>query len=187
MEQTLEKNDNDCCEGIVKVKVKDDKGNIIKNASVRLWKGKNKLKELKTNSDGYVEFKELCEGNDYSLSISAEGFEGYEFEFDLGCNKVLNYDKSLKSKDDCCEAILKFIVKDNESKKAIEGAKVTLKLNGKVVLEKKTTDNEGELLAKELCKGKYTVIIEKDGYKTIEITWNIEKCDDFQETFWMKK
>lgn len=179
--------ENDCCDGFVRVKIKDDKGNILKNASVRLWKGSIKLKEFKTDANGYVEFEELCEGNDYSLSISAEGFEGMEFSFDLGCNKEINYEKSLKAKTDCCDAILKFIVKDNENKTAIEGAKITLKLNGKVVYEKKATDKEGEFLAKELCKGKYTVIIEKDGYNTIETTWNVEKCDDFQETFWMKK
>lgn len=187
LSETLEKTNTDCCEGVVKVKIKNGKGEILKNASVRLWKGSTKLKELKTNADGIVEFNELCEGNDYSLSISAEGYEGIEFSFDLGCNKELNYEKTLESEDDCCDAILKFIVKDNESKSAIEGAKVTLKLNGKVIYENKATDKEGQYLAKELCKGKYTVIIEKDGYNTIETTWNVEKCDTFQEHFWMKK
>ncbi len=181
------KTTNDCCDGIVKVKIKDDKGNILKDANVRLWKGNTKLKELKTDANGYVEFKELCEGNDYSLSLSAEGFEGMEFAFDLGCNKEISYEKTLKAKTDCCDAILKFIVKDNETKSVMEGAKITLKLIGKVIYEKKATDKEGEYLAKELCKGKYTVIIEKDGYNTIETTWNVEKCDTFQETFWMKK
>jgi len=187
LSETLEKTNTDCCEGVVKVKIKNGKGEILKNASVRLWKGSTKLNELKTNADGIVEFNELCEGNDYSLSISAEGYEGIEFSFDLGCNKELNYEKTLESEDDCCDAILKFIVKDNESKSAIEGAKVTLKLNGKVIYENKATDKEGQYLAKELCKGKYTVIIEKDGYNTIETTWNVEKCDTFQEHFWMKK
>jgi protocatechuate 3,4-dioxygenase beta subunit len=187
LEQVLEKSSTDCCEGIVRVKIRDSKGNIIQNASVRLWKGSTKLKELKTNTDGLVEFKELCESNDYSLSISAEGYEGMEFAFDLDCNKEISFEKALSSITDCCEAILKFIVKDNETKSAIEGAKITLKLNGKVIYEKKATNKEGGYLAKELCKGKYTVIIEKDGYNTIETTWNVEKCDTFQEHFWMKK
>ncbi len=186
LEHTLENKNLDCCEGKVKLTVKDKDGNVLKNAAVRLWKGSTKLTELKTDANGYVEFKELCESNEYSISIFADGFEEYEFDFDVDCNKELTFEKSLNAKEECCDAILKFIVKDNSSKSAIEGAKITLKLNGKVIYEKKATDNEGEYLAKELCKGKYTVIIEKEGYKTIETVWNVEKCDTFQEQFWME-
>ena len=187
LDHSLEKKNDDCCEGVIKLKVKDENGNILKNASVRLWKGSTKLKELKTNADGIVEFKELCEGNDYSLSISAENYEGIEFEFDLDCNKELNFEKTLNSKSDCCEAILKFIVKDNNTKEVVKDAKVTLKLNGKIIFEKRETNDDGYVIEDGLCKGNYTVIIEKDGYNIIETTWNVEKCDDFQEHFWLKK
>lgn len=187
LEHTLAENDDDCCDGIVKVKVKDNDGNVLKNASVRLWKGSTKLKELKTNADGYVEFKELCEGNDYSLSISAEGFEGYEFGFDLGCNKELNFEKNLKSTKECCNAVLKFFVKDKITKELVKDAKVTLKLNGKIIFEKRETNGDGYVIEDGLCKGNYSVIIEKDGYSTIETTWNIEKCENFQEHFWLQK
>ena len=185
LEHTLEKK-SDCCDGKVKIIVKDDKGNVLKNAAVRLWKGKNKLTELKTDANGYIEFKELCESNEYSISIFADGFEEFEFGFDLACNKELSFEKKLTTKEDCCDAILKFIVKDNKTKSSLEDAKITLKLNGKVILEKKLTDSEGEFLAKELCIGNYTVIIEKDGYKRIETSWKIENCDTFQETFSME-
>lgn len=185
LEHTLEKK-NDCCEGIIKVRIKDDKGNVLKNASVTLWKGSKKLTELKTDANGYLEFKELCESNEYSLSISADGYEGLEFKIELGCNKELSYEKSLKAKADCCDAVLKFLVKDEKTKAALKDAKVTLKLNGKVIFENRATNADGLVTEDGLCKGKYTVIIERDGYERIETTWNIEKCDTFQESFWLK-
>lgn len=187
IEHTLEVNEEDCCLGFVRVKVKDENGNYLTNTTVRLWKGSNKLNEAKTDANGFVEFEKLCEGNDYSISIISAEHENLEFEFDLDCNKELTFEKNLKTTNDCCDATLKFIVKDNNTKEVIKDAKITLKLDGKVIFEKKVTDNEGEYLAKELCKGKYTVIIEKDGFNRIETSWNVEKCDDFQEHFWLNK
>lgn len=185
LEHTLEKK-NDCCEGIIKVRLKDDKGNVFKDATVTLWKGSKKLTELKTDANGYLEFKELCESNEYSISISAEGYEGLEFKIEMGCNKELSFEKALKAKTDCCDAVLKFLVKDVKTKAALKDAKVTLKLNGKVIFEKRATNADGLVTEDGLCKGKYTVIIEREGYERIETTWNIEKCDTFQETFSME-
>ena len=178
---------NNCCGGFVRIKVTDEKGNLLRNKTVRLKKGTTLISEVKTNDNGIAEFKDLCEGNDYNMAVLSEEHQSIEFTFEMGCNKELNFEKALKTKTDCCDAILKFIVMDNDTKTALQGAKITLKLNGKVIFEKKETDNEGEYLAKELCKGKYTVIIEKDGYTRIETSWNVENCTTFQEHFWMKK
>jgi hypothetical protein len=185
IEAILEKTDTDCCKGAVIITVKDKGGNLLNNITVRIWKGSEKLEEQKTK-DGKAIFGGLCEGDDYSISIFSEDYQGMEFEFDLGCNEELSYEKTLATKDNCCDAILKFIVMDKEGKTAIEGAKITLKLDGKVIVEKQLTNGDGYFIAKELCKGKYLVIIEKDGYKTIEAYWKIEKCDDYQEHFWME-
>lgn len=187
LDTVLEKEETDCCKGLVKVIVKDDNGNLVKNATVRIWKGTDKLEELKTNDKGQVIFDGLCEGGNYSISIITEDYEGFEFEFDLACKEELSFEKTLTLKDECCDAILKFIVMDKANKTALKDAEITLKLNGKVVYEGKLTDQDGIYIAKELCKGKYTVIIKKDGYKTIETHWKVEKCDDFQEHFWMEK
>ena len=174
--------DDDCCEGSLWLQTKDKDGNKVKSTIVLRRDGKEV--KTKTSDNGYFVIGELCKGK-YSVLIEAEGFEKMEFTYEQGCNDTVEVGKILTKKEDCCEAIIKSIVKDNDNK-AVEGATVEYWLDGKIVKEGKT-NADGVFIGKDLCLGEYTIVIKKDGYNTIEENWNIEKCDDFQETFKLKK
>ncbi len=158
-----------CCEGKVYVAVKDEhSGERIPNATVRLWKGNDKIAEVKTNSDGIAVFEGLCEGK-YQISILREHYKGMEFDFELGCNKTLEFHKSIVplDKDTCCNGKIYIAVEDKNSGERIKNAKVRLWLNGNKVAEK-LTNADGIAVFEELCEGKYGVDILNEHYKAIE-------------------
>ncbi len=184
---TLELKDDCCISTNTTIKNKD--GEPLKGVKVQLRKDMKTLKKGISDENGVVEFSGICE-NEYEFRIVADGYEVLEEIENLeSCDETYEFSYTLNSKNDeeCCDAILKFLIKDNKSKEYLKGASVALKLDGKTIFEDRKTNADGYVIEDNLCKGKYTVIIEMDGYKTIETTWNLEKCDDFQEHFWLEK
>jgi len=87
--------DPDCCNGLVKVFVKDSETeeNLI-GASVSLRQNGDTIETL-TVQEGRVIFDGVCEG-DYEIAITKEGYAGQEFDFEIGCNKVKEFVKLLE-------------------------------------------------------------------------------------------
>ncbi|MFN3194776.1 MAG: hypothetical protein ACE364_02375 [Chlorobiota bacterium] len=180
------KEEEDCCESALIFKPKNEDGEVLNGTKVYIYEN-DKIIEDPVVKDGKAVVDGLCEG-EYVIVYKNEKYETKEVVVELGCDEEKTVEHTLtKNDDDCCEAILKFLVKDTKSKYYLSGASVTLKLGNDVIFENRKTNNDGYVIEDGLCKGEYTVIIEMDGYKTIETTWNVEKCDDFQEHFWLEK
>ncbi len=158
---------NECCFGVVNLSVLDEKLQGLKEVKVKLWKGGTLLRTVYTDADGFVSLRELCNGA-YQISLTKDGYTGQEFNFELGCNDTVNYQKFLvkPEADTCCKGVIKVYPKDSESGEALNGAEVTLWKDGKV--QKSKLSENGFAMFSELCTGNYVVSIGKTGYNSIE-------------------
>ncbi len=176
----LENDDDTCCNGIIYFTVKDSMTKEpVSNVIVKLWKGKDKIKEEKTNDDGEIIFDGICKGN-YQISFFKEGYIGQEFNFEMACNDTVEFNKYIIQKDDsCCNGVIYLIIKDSTTNQAIEYSKVNLWKDGKLFKDGKT-NSEGLVKFTELCEGKYGFSIQKEGYQSFEFDIEL-KCDDTLE------
>lgn len=165
-----------CCNGVVKIFVKNSGGERLANALVKLWKGGKLLTEYKTNDDGYVLFTRLCWGS-YGVSMGKDGYKGQEFNFTLDCNDTVTFEKNLiaDDRDSCCNGVVKVIVKNGEGNR-LTPATVRLWKNG-TKLSQYTTNNDGVVLFTGLCPGEYAIDVTKDNYKGVEFSFVMD-CDD---------
>jgi protocatechuate 3,4-dioxygenase beta subunit len=179
----LELKEEECCDNALTLYISDSKDSSnIENFTVKFWKDGKLVKEVKKSSGDKIE--EICKGS-YGISITKDGYEGVEFEMEFDCTQSKSIEKVLKKKTDCCDAVIKTLVKD-ENNRAIEGAEVEYWLDGKVVAQGKT-NADGGFAEDGLCLGEYTIVIKKDGYQTIETTMKVTECKTLQETFKLKK
>lgn len=166
--KTEEDERKECCHGIINFKVNDKVNRGIPGVTVRLWMGSVKIDELETNEEGFVNFKEICEGN-YQISFFKDGMQGQEFTFEMGCNDTLNQHKTMLSNDDkeCCNGVLQIHLMDEDSREPISGAVVKLFKEGRIVETLET--QQGIVVFDHLCEGAYGVLIQKDGYDGAEL------------------
>lgn len=156
---------DECCKGVIKVIVRDDKtGELMKYGVVKLWQGGKVIKEVKI-SEGLAIFENLCEGK-YGINISAEGYKGAEASVELGCNATKEIEKRLILSDDCCKGVIKVFPKDEQSGESLNGASVKLYKDGKLLETAKVVN--GVAAFDGLCEGKYLVVVTAEGYKSIE-------------------
>jgi hypothetical protein len=168
----------DCCNSTLRFVVKDADSNAVKDAEVRIWKGNEKVHIGKTNSDGVVEFDGVCQGDDYSYSVSKDGHKGAEREMeDIECKDSQSYHVILEKDSKCCNASLKFIVKDDNGD-ALEGAEIRIYIgDDKVHIGK--TNSDGVVKFDEVCEGtRYSYSVEKDGFKEKEGALDDIDCKD---------
>ncbi|MCO5251209.1 MAG: hypothetical protein M9949_07280 [Candidatus Kapabacteria bacterium] len=86
-----------CCDAQIKIAVKDaDSEESLNGAKVRLWKD-GKVEREGTVENGYVWFKELCEGK-YGVDIMYEGYNGMEFQYEISCKNDNYLVKKLSKK-----------------------------------------------------------------------------------------
>lgn len=162
-----------CCDGKIKVIVRDENGNALQYSIVRLWQGGAKKAEAKTNADGYAIFEQICKG-DYQISILREGYKSIEFQVGIGCDETLTIEKNLVkdgSKDSCCDGKIKVIVRD-ENGNPLQYSFVRLWQNGTKKAEIKT-DANGYAIFEKLCEGSYGIDIQREGYKGVEFTYTL--------------
>ncbi len=180
IEKKLTKSDEDCCDGIVFVVVKDSETEErLGGVKVRLWKGSEKIAEVKTNENGVAKFEDVCKGG-YQISILAEGYEGYEFNFEIGCDEEKEFHKTITKKEDsCCDGILKIYPKDSESGEKITNAYIKLWQDGKLI-EKAQVNESGVAIIDNICEGKYGVDLIAEGYENIEFEVEFD-CDEVKE------
>jgi len=171
-----------CCDGVFKLFIKDStSNNAIPNAAVKLWAGGKIIADGKTNSDGYILFKDLCEGS-YGVSYFV-GNKSYEFTFNITCNDTLIYTKYVATQTPCCDSKFILYLKDKETQNAISGAKVKLFLVRDMISEQYSSAN-GYVGFGNLCEGKYEVLVYKDGYKDFSFFFHVS-CSDTLE--WIKQ
>lgn len=165
-----------CCNGVIKIFVKNSEEQPIAQAIVSIWKDGKKLAYYSTNNDGYVVFRQLCPGK-YSFDIKREGYKPIEFSIEIGCNEEKVITKILQKveTDSCCNGVAIIRVKDKSSESNINGAVVKLWKNGQIV--NKGTTSEGLVVFKNICPGEYGISIQKDSYKVLEFALKFE-CND---------
>jgi 5-hydroxyisourate hydrolase-like protein (transthyretin family) len=86
-----------CCDAQIKISVQDaENEEVLNGAKVKLWKD-GKIEREGTVENGYVWFKELCEGK-YGISIMHEGYNGMEFQYEISCKNDNYLVKKLSKK-----------------------------------------------------------------------------------------
>ncbi len=175
--KTLEAIQSDsCCNGAIKVVVKNSEGHPIPQAEVNIWKGGTKLQSSTTNEDGYVVFSHLCQGK-YAIDVKKEGYKGVEFLVELGCNEEKVETKVLErtQTDSCCNGMLFLKIKDKRTNEFISGGVVKMWKNGSVI--RSETNSQGTVVFRNICPGEYGFSIHKDGYKVLTFSLSFE-CND---------
>ncbi len=169
----------ECCNGIIKLKVQDSTGAGIPEATVNMFKGNTKIGTVYTNAEGRVIMTGICQG-DYSFSIIRKNYKSIEFSQAMGCDDTVSLEKTLyyDGADTCCKGIIKVYPKDASTKVALNGATVKMFIGDKLV--KTETVVEGVATFKELCTGKYSFLIVKDGYKSIDFVVELP-CNQTKE------
>ncbi|TAL70430.1 MAG: hypothetical protein EPN82_02125 [Bacteroidetes bacterium] len=156
-----------CCKGVIEVTVLDSAFNTpLPNVLVRLWKGGQKISEYKTNEQGLVVFREICEG-EYGVSLHKEGWLTPEFSFKMNCNDTMRFERKMVPHSEPCQSQIKIWVKDKKNEQFLNGATVKM-WKGDEYKGQKTVEN-GFVLFGELCAGKYSFDILMDGYKHQEL------------------
>ena len=163
--QKLEQNGDTCCDNKASITIKNEDGELINGAKVKLWRGDH-LINTKASENGVVLFNELCSGK-YGVSIIKEGYKPIEWNFTVTCKETLEFTKTLTKvpSDTCCHNKALITLK-NENGELLNGATVKL-LSGNNNVITKTTEN-GSVLFTELCSGRYSASASKDGYRPIE-------------------
>lgn len=166
-----------CCNGVLKVEVKNkSNGETLNGALVKLRKNGTLLTTLTVKESQPVYFRGLCPGT-YSLLIMREGFKAIERDVTLECNDTVSITEELEQ-DTCCNSVVQINVKNSENQ-PITQAKVTIWKNGNK-LGYYYTNNDGYVIFRELCKGTYAFDIQREEYKPIEFSVEVD-CNEEKE------
>ncbi len=173
-----------CCNGILKVEVKNkSNGEVLNGALVKLRKNGTLLTTLTVKENQPVYFRELCPGT-YSLLIMKEGFKAIERDVSLECNDTVSITEELEQ-DTCCNSVVIVHVKDKSNNENLNGAKVKIWRDGAVY--KMETVAESVVIFRNICQGKYGFSVFKDNYKTIEFTLEIGCNDSVEVTKYLER
>jgi protocatechuate 3,4-dioxygenase beta subunit len=177
-EITIELQKNDCCEGVLNVKVIDEKSNPIEKSEVTLWQNGQKVESQYTDKDGKVRFDGICEGK-YIVEIIKVGYKGIEFAQYIQCNANIDVVKVLyEEQTDSCNGKFYMNIID-EKGNPVKSAMAYLEHNNQKIGMKKSNEN-GAVSFTALDEGKYHVTITKRGYEEIEFDFYL-KCDEVKE------
>ncbi len=176
VERAMESAEEECCDGILRLTVTDkETGEPVNNARVGLWRDGKLIEDPRTNAEGKVVIDGLCKGN-YGVGLTAEGYDGIEFEFEIGCDEDKSLEKTLTPKgDECCDATLRVKVRNDDDESALQNATVKVRQEGKVIAEGKT-NADGVVEFDGLCEGTYSLLFQRDGFKSAEANVEVE-CD----------
>lgn len=175
-------NEDSCCDARLKIYVKKaNTSDLLIGATLNLWKGSTKIRSVTMPQSGAV-FEELCEGDDYSVSIQKDGYASIEYEFDIACDANLEQIKYLtqnqNSSDSCCNGNAYFVIKKDGTDQKLSGVQIKLMKGG--VATQETTNDNGVAHFTDLCAGSYSVRIAKEGFGVKEYEFNLE-CNDTVE------
>ena len=171
------------CETNVLFTVYDVNNNAIEGASVLLRESGADIADETTDLAGEILIENLCDGL-YTYKISKEGFKSKLSELNINDSNaseisrdiILEFDEG-DNDTTCCDGKILINITDNDGN-ILDGADVILiDEEGNKVNAKKSLD--GRVLFEELCKGLYTVVIEREGFETLEFQVPSD-CDDFE-------
>ena len=140
-----------------------------------------------TNASGQAAFDGLCPGT-YGVSINREGYNGREFEVNLGCNE--HYERTIgllvkPGPDTCYTAKLVVRTKDSTTGTWLNGVTVTIMRNG-IQIAQGTTGPEGTYVKEGLmAPATYSVTFSMTGYQTKTYDFHFSSCTTITETIWM--
>lgn len=179
LEYAAELEEDTCCNGWIKVIVKNQSNEPISQAKVKIWKSGKSLGYHYTNNDGVATFYELCNGT-YAFDIQREGYKHIEFQVEIGCGEGKEITKTLErdETDSCCNGLIVIHVKDINTFQPLNGSKVKLWQNN--TLKQVETVDDGVVVFRNLCAGVYGISILNEHYKALEYTLNLE-CNDTLE------
>jgi 5-hydroxyisourate hydrolase-like protein (transthyretin family) len=168
-----------CCNGKVTLKALDkETGLIIKGAVIKLMQD-GKVISQKTQEGEYVVFEKLCQGN-YHVVIMAENYEAVEFNFELGCDQITGFEKTMtKKNNDCCKGNLYISVKDSTNNNPLAGIEVKL-YQGDSKKAYGTTSDGGVIKFYNVCEGNYVLVLTGSKYNGREIPL-VVGCNDTLE------
>jgi hypothetical protein len=170
-----------CGRYTTKLTIKDERGGAIENAEVKLktsgkdeTKGKIFERDADNSSVFSITFFEGHQlGNDYKLTVSAEGYKNFETSIKFPHCIQRNFVIKLAAEKSAAQNFfgqtktISLGVYDNDEKK-VEGVSLTLiGENGEV--QQSISGDYGEAKFVISDEGKYTLRAEKGGYKTSEI------------------
>jgi len=182
-----EEGNDSCCSGRVEIIVRDSVSNErISGATVKLWNGRTLVATRTTSSTTNAVFEGLCQGDDYSVSISREGYRSVEFDFELGCDGRREIGRTLarttSENDSCCDGRMQVNLRDSTTNNVLSNATVRLWRNG-TLLRTGTTSANGYVVFEGLCQGNYGIDFTKDGYRSREATVEMG-CNSNRELTW---
>ncbi|MFZ1730894.1 MAG: carboxypeptidase regulatory-like domain-containing protein [Bacteroidota bacterium] len=164
-----------CCDGVLTVNVKDENGNGVGGAEVRLWKNGAILHKTFTDTAGVAVFTDLCRG-EYGADVSKTGVTNREFSFAINENCEPVTKNVVVESLGCCSGIFTLVVRDANGN-PVQGARVLVRIGSKIVRDP-VTDANGRIVTDGLCKGEYNYRISKDGYAVVEGMFAINvNCD----------
>ncbi|MCX6155659.1 MAG: carboxypeptidase regulatory-like domain-containing protein [Candidatus Kapabacteria bacterium] len=166
-----------CCDGTIKINVKNDKTqDPLNGATVRIYLNGKLLTTLIVEG-GFVKFTGLCAGT-YSLSITKDGFKGIEFPQVIKCHDAIELSKALLPDTACCNGVVSVLPVDSTTRQALTGAKVQIRKNG-TVLTTLTVENGNPVIFRGLCEGTYNFVLSfNDKYYTTDNLNVTIKCND---------
>lgn len=183
--KTLKKDSTkNCCEGKIKVWVRDSLSNkAISDVKVILSKGGSAIKDLRTNTDGYLYFDKLCEG-EYNLVVYLKDGSTKTYNVNLACNEFKVVEAIAKAEENakCNTASLKIRVKDKVNTIVLDNALVTVKTKDGTYKSASSNSDGYAFIEGIEAPAEYTIVISKAGYKTETITIKFKECKLIQET-----
>lgn len=158
---------NECCDGRLLIAVHDEHTEEpVAGALVKLRRNGDVIAEAETNGDGIAVFEELCQ-NGYGVVILREGYQAREFEIEIGCNQNVETTRGLLPDEECCNGIVRVVVRDSETEEPLANAKVNLWRGGKFI-EDLRTNGDGVVVFDGICRGNHAIEILREGYKRQE-------------------
>lgn len=179
---------NDCCNSNAIFTIKDQDGNLLKNVTVLFRRNGVVKYEGKTNDNGKLTIDNICKG-EYSLLIKLDSYKSQEFVLEFDCS--VSVEKSItmiKNNDvECCNNIIKVNVKDSLNGNALEGVKLILWQDGKMIHYAYSKD--GFVAIDGICKGKYVAELYHESYKSIEwvVEFDCQKTLEFNKVILKKE
>jgi hypothetical protein len=173
---------NDTCCGKIKFTIKkaSDSTTTLNDVEIRLNRNKDVIRKAYTSSDGKLTFENICL-NSYWVRIYKSGYKVIEKEFNItNCDSTYNFNFYLQAvetppQDTCCNNVISILAK-NTNNETLNGATVKIRKNGTIITYKVTEGGQPAIF-REVCKGTYSFLIVKDGYKSVEFSVTVD-CND---------
>ncbi|SDX40122.1 Carboxypeptidase regulatory-like domain-containing protein [Lutibacter oricola] len=165
----------DCNQTISGIVVNQNSKEPISNATITLFEGTSEKNKITTDANGTYSFKVNCETS-YKITTSNAEFNSNKISFTTNKKRDNTVSKNIELKPLDCNQTISGIVVNQNSKKPISNATITL-FEGISEKNKITTDANGKFSFTASCNTKYSINAIADNYtlNTKVITTNTER------------